>query len=194
MNNREENTPLTGDEPAPSSKRRKKWPIVVGVVAVTLVAAGAGFMVWHEQPSFCNAICHSPMDSYVESYYSGDDAHLVTAHVAQGDECLDCHVPTLDEQMAEGLKWVSGDFKDPLPAMEYEDSFCLNEACHDVTRDDLTQATADMDFNPHQNRHGDLACSTCHSMHGASDMYCGQCHEEAAAEGRELGWTVGGAA
>ena len=25
----------------------------------------APFMVWHEQPSFCNAICHDPMDPYL---------------------------------------------------------------------------------------------------------------------------------
>ena len=48
----------------PAGRRRgRRWPIVVGVVAVVLVAAGAGFWVWHEQPGFCNAICHDPMDA-----------------------------------------------------------------------------------------------------------------------------------
>ena len=59
---------------------RKNKLIIVGVVAAVLVAAGAGFWVWHEQPSFCNAICHSPMDKYVETYYEGDPGKLVTAH------------------------------------------------------------------------------------------------------------------
>ena len=58
-------------EPA-AQKKKKKWPIVVGVVVAVLVVAGAGFWVWHEQPSFCNAICHSPMDKYVETYGAGD--------------------------------------------------------------------------------------------------------------------------
>ena len=49
-------------EPA-AQKKKKKWPIVVGVVVAVLVVAGAGFWVWHEQPSFCNAICHTPMDA-----------------------------------------------------------------------------------------------------------------------------------
>ena len=40
----------------------------MGVVAVVLIAAGAGFWVWHEQPSFCNAICHTPMDQYNATY------------------------------------------------------------------------------------------------------------------------------
>ena len=62
------------EEPAKDAKKakngKKKWPIVVGVVAVVLVAAGAGFFVWHEQPSFCNAICHTPMDGIVKSMLS----------------------------------------------------------------------------------------------------------------------------
>ena len=54
-------------EPA-AQKKKKKWPIVVGVVVAVLVVAGAGFWVWHEQPSFCNAICHTPMDAYLPTY------------------------------------------------------------------------------------------------------------------------------
>ena len=57
----------TTEEAAPK-KKGKKWPIVVGVVVVVLIAAGAGFWVWHEQPSFCAAICHTPMDEYLETY------------------------------------------------------------------------------------------------------------------------------
>ena len=70
-------------EPA-AQKKKKKWPIVVGVVVAVLVVAGAGFWVWHEQPSFCNAICHSPMDYYVETYDSGDPNLGVTAHAKDG--------------------------------------------------------------------------------------------------------------
>ena len=56
------------EESKPSGKRRgRRWPIVVGVIAAVVVAAGAGFWVWHEQPSFCNAVCHDPMDVYVEA-------------------------------------------------------------------------------------------------------------------------------
>lgn len=90
-------------DPAPSKKRRR-WPVVAGVVAVALVAAGAGFWVWHETPGFCNAICHSPMDPYVESYESGDESLMVTAHAQEGYACLDCHEPKIDEQVAEGVK------------------------------------------------------------------------------------------
>lgn len=54
----------TSGAPAPKKPRRKGW-IIAGVVAAVIIVAGAGFWVWHEQPSFCNAICHSPMDYYV---------------------------------------------------------------------------------------------------------------------------------
>ena len=55
----------------PSPKRpSKKWPIVVGVVVAVLVVAGAGMWVWHGQPSFCGAICHTPMAEYLETYES----------------------------------------------------------------------------------------------------------------------------
>ena len=56
------------EETAAPQKKRKKWPVVVGVVVAVLVVAGAGFFVWHEQPSFCNAICHTPMDAYLPTY------------------------------------------------------------------------------------------------------------------------------
>ena len=53
---------------AKQGRVRRKWPIAVGCVAAVIVLAAAGFFVWHEQPSFCNAICHVPMDNYVEGY------------------------------------------------------------------------------------------------------------------------------
>ena len=65
---------------APKKPRRRGW-IVAGVVAAVIVVAGAGFWVWHEQPSFCNAICHSPMDYYVETHDDGNPQLGVTAHV-----------------------------------------------------------------------------------------------------------------
>ena len=121
------------EEPAKDAKKarsgKKKWPIVVGVVAVVLVAAGAGFFVWHEQPSFCNAICHTPMDAYAESYIDGShdkygnelteesDKMAMMAyyhgHTTEGEttNCLGCHVPTLGEQITEGMHWVTGSLR-----------------------------------------------------------------------------------
>ena len=35
--------------------------------SVAIVAGAAFAEPWHEQPSFCNAVCHNPMDAYVEA-------------------------------------------------------------------------------------------------------------------------------
>ena len=193
----------TTEETAPK-KKGKKWPIVVGVVVVVLIAAGAGFWVWHEQPSFCAAICHPPMDEYLETYeqeagtagvdkwgneVANTNAMLAVSHKAQGKDCMACHVPTLSEQMSEGMNWVTGNYVYPLEERDTEmlteargvdaDEFCLNESCHNLTRDDLIKATSDMEFNPHQPQHGEIECSECHKAHRASVMYCTQCHSEA---------------
>ena len=81
---------------------------------MVLVCAGGGFYVWHNQPSFCNVICHEPMDYYVDGYYGeGDEAHaqLAVAHQQEGVTCLQCHEATLEAQVNEGTAWVSGAFE-----------------------------------------------------------------------------------
>lgn len=182
----------------------KKWPIVVGTVALVFVVAGMGFWVWHEQPGFCAAICHTPMDPYVETYdqplgeagvdkwgneVADTSSMLAVAHKASGKTCLDCHVPTLGEQMAEGASWVTGGYGVPLQEATLadlgaargvaSDEFCLNESCHNLTRDDLANATAGMTRNPHLAYHGDISCDSCHKAHRASVNYCTQCHADA---------------
>lgn len=108
-------------------KKRQKLSIVAGVLVVTLLVAGAGFWVWHEQPSFCNAICHTPMDPYLPTFEAqpGDAgidkwgnevedaaAMLASTHRVEGDAtCMSCHVPTLSEQVAEGFAWIAGDYE-----------------------------------------------------------------------------------
>ena len=110
----------------PSPKRcRRKVTAVVATVAVVLVAAGAGFMVWHDQPSFCNAICHTPMDGYLTTYEStlGEAATdkwgnqvadassmLAPVHAREGITCVGCHVPQMSEQVTEGLGWLTGSY------------------------------------------------------------------------------------
>lgn len=109
-----------------AKKGKKKWPVVVGVIAVVIVAAGAGFWVWHEQPSFCAAICHTPMDAYLETYDSGnydkygneltseDQKNSMMAYLHKteaGTTCLGCHQPVITEQVTEGMNWISGNYE-----------------------------------------------------------------------------------
>lgn len=190
----------------PSRKRRGgKKLIVAGAVVVVLVCAGAGMWIWHEQPSFCGAICHTPMASYVDTYdqasgqpgvdkygneVSDASAMLAVSHKDAGENCLSCHVPTLGEQISEGMSWVAGDYAYPLTERTQsdlteargidQDKFCLTDGCHEVTtREELKELTADKGFNPHETQHGEIACTECHKAHRASVMICAQCHDEA---------------
>lgn len=197
---------------AAASPRRKK-AIAAAVVVVVVVAAACGFWAWHEQPSFCGAICHVPMDEYLATYeqeggqpgvdkYGNEvedaSAMLAVAHKdAAGTTCIQCHVPTLGEQVSEGLGWIAGGYYYPLYERDSADlvaargleadQFCLNESCHDLTRDDLVELTSGMEFNPHVPQHGEAACTDCHKAHRASVLTCTECHAEAEAELPE-GW------
>ena len=206
----EENEAATA---APAAKKpRKRGPIVAAVVVAVAIIAGAGLWVWHEQPSFCAAICHVPMDPYLETYdeqadapctdkwmneVSNTNAMLAVTHRVEGKTCMDCHVPTLAEQVSELGSWVSGDYVYPLVEADLNqlteasgmdaDEFCLKSGCHVTadgealtTRAQLTEATADLAFNPHVAQHGERACSDCHKGHRASVMVCADCHNEAA--------------
>ena len=177
-------------EAAPK-KKGKKWPIVVGVVAVVLIAAGAGFWVWHEQPSFCNAICHTPMDPYLPTYEAepgqaavdkwGNDVedasgmmaavHRVSKDQGGAEATCNYYYP-LEERDVDQLVEARG--------LESGDEFCLNESCHNLTREDLKQATSELgQYNPHQPQHGEQECSSCQKAHRASVNACTQCHSEA---------------
>lgn len=207
---RAEETVAEDSEPAPKKKGIKKWPIVLGVILVVIIAAGVGVWTWHETPSFCGAICHTPMDNYLATYESeygeattdkwgneveDSSAMLAVSHAVSeedggaGAECLDCHQPIISQQISEGLSWLTGGYTYPLTersleeltatwGVDDEEEFCLNEDCHDMTRDDLIEATSDMTRNPHVEQHGSVSCSECHKAHRASVFYCTQCHSD----------------
>lgn len=190
----------------PGKKRNKKWPIVLGTIAIVLVVAGVGFWNWHEQPSFCSAICHDPMDPYLPTYEAetgqvatdkwgnevADGSYMMASYhrTTASTTCLDCHNPVLSEQVTEAANWATGNFystlderslKDLTKASGTEpDSFCLNESCHNITRADLESLTADeYAFNPHSTQHGNQDCTSCHKSHRQSIMLCTECHTEA---------------
>ena len=169
------------------------------MVAAVIVVAGAGFWVWHEQPSFCNAICHSPMDYYVETYDSGDPQLGVTVHAKAGESCLDCHTAELTTQISEAMAWVS----DNYPMTEdgtmlatgkqfASEEFCARPECHGgKSFDEITAglwgfAGNDEKYNPHSN-HEDAAleCGDCHKAHENQVLVCNECHDLTLPEGWE---------
>lgn len=203
----------TQNTPRPARKGRK-GTVVAGVVAAVVVVAAVGLFVWHEQPSFCAALCHTPMDAYYDSYATGEtdkygmevqeaNRASMTAYqhqVQAGTTCMGCHVPTLSEQIGEGLAWVAGDYEvagDNLKGQAIlstrslsqlteargaeGNDFCMNGDCHDLTQEELEAATADLGpRNPHSFAHGEIACGDCHKAHSRSVNKCGECHGDAA--------------
>ncbi|MEI3230567.1 MAG: cytochrome c3 family protein [Gordonibacter pamelaeae] len=187
-----------GQEPA-SKKRPKRGWIVAGVVAAVIVVAGAGFWVWHEQPSFCNAICHSPMDYYVETYDSGDPQLGVTVHAKAGESCLRLPHRRADDPNLGG---------DGLGVRQLPHDRGRHHARHgQATRqrgvlraprvprrqvlDEITAglwgfAGNDEKYNPHAN-HEDAAleCGDCHKAHENQVLVCNECHDLTLPEGWE---------
>lgn len=185
----------------PSDKRRKRG-IVIGVVAAVVIVAGAGFWVWHEQPSFCNAICHTPMDAYLDTYEQPlgqagvdkwglevDDTSgmMAVTHRAAGLSCLKCHEPQLAEQISEGINWVGGNY-------EVVTNAAGQKVPTERTLADLTEARGIpseqfcLNSGCHVNDDGsamtvdDLRAKTeghgynPHAWHNG-DMECGDCHK-----------------
>ena len=197
-----------GAKPEPSKKRSRKLAIIGAVVAV-IVVAGIGMFVWHNDPSFCGALCHTPMTTYGDTYYAEADAPtvdkwgnevknssamLVVSHREKaGTDCLTCHVPSIGQQIGEVVATISGNYYYPLSEVSTADllrnsgkategkgdEFCLNESCHNITRADLTELTSSLTRNPHAWEHSEQPCSDCHKSHRASVMQCTECHSDA---------------
>ena len=176
------------DKSKKPSKNKKKKFVTLGVVVVIIIVAGIGFGVWHNQPSFCNSICHSPMDNYVNGYYNGNSSESAGAyaHQIKNVTCLQCHEAKLDEQISEACAWVKGSYKTDSKGslkktlVTADKKTCVKSGCHNW--DDVVSATenwgGNSGVNPHRSHQGEaIDCSNCHGMHTQSMMYCNTCHD-----------------
>jgi len=162
-------------------KRRKVW-IILGALVVVIIVAGVAAWKYHEKPQFCG-LCHI-MDPYVESWESS--ALLAEAHADDGVTCLECHEPTVQQQVDELVKFVNNDYQNPLQERQFDEQWCFR--CHEhESREAVLQLTQDLDPNPHDAFHGELECSFCHKVHRESLDYCTQCHESLVSAS---GWTT----
>jgi hypothetical protein len=177
---------LLPDEYAEKKAKRRPFrlKIVLATVSVIVVVLGGSVITYatqHDNPRFCNAVCHQPMDAYVEGYYSENSSLLVAAHREDDVTCLQCHDASLRQQMDEGVKWATGDFKDPMEVRRFASKeFCLVEGCH-APFDELVQLTENYqgtNRNPHMSPHGQNECYNCHNVHKQSNLYCNQCHSD----------------
>jgi cytochrome c nitrite reductase small subunit len=168
-----------------SRKRIIVIAVLLGVVVIGGVGA-VGFWEYHERPEFC-ATCHI-MEPYLASWQESD--YGAYAHATEGVTCLECHVPTVQEQVSELVVYMQGDFTVPLEELEVSDEFCYD--CHVANEhssvEEVIQLTADRELNPHESHLiGEIDCDTCHKMHQASEDYCAECHDPLATG---PGWTT----
>ncbi|MBQ3302388.1 MAG: cytochrome c3 family protein [Eggerthellaceae bacterium] len=201
--------------PVPKPKFKNRKFAIIGAIIAAIAAVGFGFWQWHETPEFCVAICHTPMDeTYLQTLYANPyepavdkwgnkvdkaGAMLASLHGKMGKRCMSCHVPAIEEQVTEGIEWITGNYNNPLSERDLarlvyyrgvgETEFCLNPGCHDISKTGLTQQTADTARNPHSWHHSEYTCSDCHKAHRASVMVCSQCHDDAEVPSGWLTWT-----
>lgn len=192
-----------------SARKPRKWGRravgAVVVVAVVALAGLGGVVAYAGTDSYCTDACHTPMGAYAGTYDAtvgeaavdkwGNEVTDASSMLAaqhrdwNAASCVDCHPQDTNRRLTEIGWWLTGDYYYPLEEWKTadmaefygveEDALCLNEACHNVDRGGLRELTFDTRLNPHSNRHGDLACSTCHKAHRASVMQCAGCHDEA---------------
>ena len=160
--------------------KRSKW-VIAGVTVVVLAVLGVAGWNYHEQPQFC-ATCHA-MQPYLESW-NGSEL-LAHTHAAEDIACLDCHEPTIQQQVEEFVANVTGHYSEPLRERKFPKEGCL--ACHEHgSYAELVTVTQDWERNPHNSHWGEMECYLCHNMHRPSVMYCAQCHDALVPEG----WVV----
>lgn len=188
---------VSEDKAQAAPKKKKNKLAIVGVIVVIVAALGVGMWVWHEQPSFCNAICHTPMDPYLPTYEATPgqaatdkwgnevkDAHAMLAATHRADEnitCMGCHVPTLGEQVSEAGKWITGNYtvKDNATfgvVLEERDLGQLTEA-RAIPKDEfcLNAACHDLERADLKQKTADRAINPHDDHHGKQD--CSDCHK-----------------
>ncbi|MDR1961095.1 MAG: cytochrome c3 family protein [Gracilibacteraceae bacterium] len=165
--------------------------LIAGVLVLLGVGGGFGVMKASDNPAFCT-LCHN-MQGYYDSFtYSQTDEKteqtydlLAKRHADSEDQlvCHDCHEASLAVQIDEGIKFITGNYLDPLDTRDFGDQFCLD--CHDfeevkeITRERFLDVSAPPYnvANPHDSHNGELECSTCHRMHAKQTLFCAQCHD-----------------
>jgi hypothetical protein len=170
---------------------RKVWVtlgVVAGVIAVVAIGGGVALWNYHEEPAFCSTFCHI-MGPYVDSWTDSD--LLANAHAEADVTCLDCHEPTLDEQIQEVIVYVQGDYSVPLPELRTSKDWCFR--CHEheayaevaeLTKDYTIDGELHNPHDPHADvvsvTTEDFECRNCHSMHKESVgvEFCYECHHE----------------
>jgi len=176
---------INEDEQNKSKSRIKKILLLVISVFILLgLGAGLFLLPASKKPAFC-ASCHV-MQPYYQSWENGN--LLAHDHAENDLQCLDCHTKSLTDKMKEGVKFITGDYEEPLTPLNFPREKCLQ--CHK----DFDQVIASTDHggkeNPHSPPHSnEMQCTMCHSMHKESQLYCTKCHDFDWANDLGKAWT-----
>ena len=124
-----------------------------------------------------------------------DRRNSLTLHAEVDITCLECHEPTIEQQIGEVITFISGDYPPRLQQRKFENEWCFR--CHEhESREAVAALTTDfvydgVNVNPHtqsvdldnpEDPHGsgdhELDCWRCHIMHRDSPGidYCFGCH------------------
>ena len=126
-------TSAAASAPETPKKKRdwkgKRLPIVIAAVVAVTVLGVAGW-AWRATPGYCDALCHSTMSKYYDTFENQTDS-LAFAHkgVVNG-KCLDCHENTLGTSVRMAQSQLTGNHETPLAKVTYTNEFCLQSGCH----------------------------------------------------------------
>lgn len=154
-----------------------KKTLLITVIAILIVGAGGGVALLKasDNPSFCNT-CHI-MKPYYQSWHDSD--LLANQHAEADVDCHQCHQTSISGKVSEGVKYITGNYKNPLEKREFSRDFCLD--CHSsegegTSWDEIKAATDFEESNPHDSHNGEQECNLCHNMHQPSKVMCAECH------------------
>lgn len=135
---------------------KPKWSLAVVLISLLILVGGMSSCA----PS--NGSSTEELSKSESSLLTVDQATEMNKHSERGVSCSSCHGSVSSEE----------DYQTPTSEACY--------SCHDQGEIiEATQAYDDTSIplqNPHDSHVGTPQCSSCHSNHGESTLYCNECH------------------
>lgn len=167
---------------------KKQIMILLFFVLVFIGLGGMTAVKASDNPAFCSTLCHNMKPMY-NTYINTDNTNLLAhSHGKEDVVCHDCHQDSLSKKAEEGVKYLTGDYEDPMQTRTFSKEMCLK--CHDWEEVQSKTATlGKANENPHNSEHGGQPeCSNCHKIHEQSTNGCTKCHGVSWNEKLDVSW------